>query len=53
VHGSGDDNVHYQGTENLINALVTANKPFTLMVYPNRSHTISEGAGTRRHLFDY
>jgi dipeptidyl-peptidase-4 len=51
VHGSGDDNVHYQGTESLINALVAANKPFTMMVYPNRSHGIYEGTGTRRHLF--
>jgi dipeptidyl-peptidase-4 len=51
VHGSGDDNVHYQGTESLVNALVAANKPFTMMVYPNRSHGIYEGAGTRRHLF--
>jgi dipeptidyl-peptidase-4 len=51
VHGSGDDNVHYQGTEELVNALVAANKDFRLMVYPNRSHGIYEGAGTRRHLF--
>jgi dipeptidyl-peptidase-4 len=51
VHGSGDDNVHYQGTESLINALVAANKPFTMMVYPNRSHGIYEGPGTRSHLF--
>ena len=46
VHGSGDDNVHYQGTERLVNALVAANRPFTLMVYPNRSHCICEGEGT-------
>jgi dipeptidyl-peptidase-4 len=52
VHGSGDDNVHYQGTEALINALVAANKPFTMMAYPNRSHGISEGAGTTRHLYE-
>jgi dipeptidyl-peptidase-4 len=51
VHGSGDDNVHYQGTEGLINALVAANKDFRIMVYPNRSHGIFEGAGTRVHLF--
>jgi len=51
VHGSGDDNVHYQGTESLVNALVAANKQFTMMVYPNRSHGIYEGPGTRRHLF--
>lgn len=51
VHGTGDDNVHYQGTEALINALVAANKPFTMMAYPNRSHGIFEGPGTTRHLF--
>jgi len=51
VHGTGDDNVHYQGTEALINALVAANKPFTMMAYPNRSHGIYEGAGTTRHLY--
>jgi len=51
VHGSGDDNVHYQGTERLVNALVAANKPFTLMVYPNRTHCICEGRGTYLHLF--
>jgi dipeptidyl-peptidase 4 len=51
VHGSGDDNVHYQGTERLVNVLVTANKPFTMMAYPNRTHCICEGPGTTRHLF--
>ncbi|MFY9554634.1 MAG: S9 family peptidase [Blastocatellia bacterium] len=52
VHGSGDDNVHYQNTEVLINALIAANKPFTMMEYPNRTHAISEGANTSRHLFE-
>jgi len=51
VHGSGDDNVHYQGTEAMVNALVAANKQFSMMVYPNRSHGISEGEGTTRHLY--
>jgi dipeptidyl-peptidase-4 len=51
VHGTGDDNVHYQGTESLVDALVAAGKPFTMMAYPNRSHGIYEGAGTTRHLF--
>jgi dipeptidyl-peptidase 4 len=51
VHGSGDDNVHYQGTERLVNALVAANRPFTMMVYPNRTHCICEGQGTGLHLF--
>jgi len=52
VHGTGDDNVHYQGTERLINALVAANKPFTMMAYPNRTHAIAEGPGTSRHLYE-
>jgi dipeptidyl-peptidase-4 len=51
VHGQGDDNVHYQATERLINALVSANRPFTMMEYPNRSHCICEGDGTTLHLF--
>ena len=50
VHGSGDDNVHYQGTERLVNRLVQLGKPFDLMVYPNRTHAISEGDGTTLHL---
>ena len=51
VHGTGDDNVHYQGSERLINALVAANRPFSLMAYPNRTHCICEGEGTHLHLF--
>jgi dipeptidyl-peptidase-4 len=51
VHGTGDDNVHYQGTEALINALIAANKQFSMFSYPNRSHSISEGSGTQRHLY--
>ncbi len=50
IHGTGDDNVHYQGTEMLINELVKNNKYFELMSYPNRTHSISEGEGTRAHL---
>ena len=52
VHGTGDDNVHFQGTERLINRLVELNKPFTMMAYPNRSHGIYEGRGTSRHVFE-
>ena len=51
VHGTGDDNVHYQNTEKLINELIKYNKPFTMMSYPNRSHGIFEGKGTRLHLW--
>lgn len=51
VHGSGDDNVHYQGTERLMNRLVELGKPFDLMIYPNRTHAISEGPGTTPHIY--
>ncbi len=51
VGGTGDDNVHYQITEILINRLVALGKPFDLMTYPNRSHAIDEGDGTKFHLY--
>jgi dipeptidyl-peptidase 4 len=51
VHGTGDDNVHYQGTEALINKLIEHGKQFSMMAYPNRSHGIFEGPGTTRHVF--
>ncbi len=50
IHGTGDDNVHYANAEMLINELVKHGKLFDLMVYPNRTHSISEGAGTYEHL---
>ncbi len=50
IHGTGDDNVHYQGTEMLINELVKHGKQFQLMSYPNRTHSINEGEGTTKHL---
>ncbi len=50
IHGTGDDNVHYQNAELLINELVKHGKQFSLMSYPNRSHSISEGEGTIPHL---
>jgi dipeptidyl-peptidase-4 len=49
VHGTGDDNVHYQNAEALINKLVAANKQFDLMSYPNRNHGIA-GGNTTLHL---
>ena len=51
VHGSGDDNVHSQGTERLINRLIELGKPFDSMIYPNRTHSISEGPGTTLHIY--
>lgn len=51
IHGSGDDNVHYQNTMEMINALVDADKHFELMIYPNRNHGI-HGGNTRMHLYE-
>lgn len=50
IHGSGDDNVHVQGTERLVNRLIELGKPFDVMIYPNRTHAIAEGAGTTVHV---
>ncbi len=51
IHGTGDDNVHYQGMEMLVNEFIRYNKQFTMMAYPNRSHGIYEGEGTTLHLY--
>lgn len=50
IHGSGDDNVHYQNTMEMVNALVAADKDFDLFIYPNKNHGIF-GGNTRNHLF--
>ena len=52
VHGTGDDNCHYQNCEALINELIKHNKHFSMMSYPNRTHSIKEGENTRRHLYE-
>jgi dipeptidyl-peptidase-4 len=52
IHGTGDDNVHYQNFEALVNELIKHNKHFTMMSYPNRSHGIFEGENTTRHLYE-
>jgi dipeptidyl-peptidase 4 len=51
VHGSGDDNVHYQGTELLVNRLIELGKPFDFMTYLGRTHSLTEGTGTAYHLY--
>ncbi len=51
VHGLGDDNVHPQNSIQLIQKLQLARKPFSLMMYPNKTHSIS-GAGGTLHLYD-
>ena len=50
IHGTGDDNVHYQNAELLLNELIKHNKQFQFMPYPNRTHGIREGEGTKEHL---
>jgi len=50
VHGTGDDNVHFQGSERLVNELVKHGKQFDYFAYPNRTHGITEGEGTTQHL---
>jgi dipeptidyl-peptidase-4 len=51
VHGTGDDNGHFQGTEKLMNELIAHNKRFTVMPYPARSHAINEGRNTVPHFY--
>ncbi len=46
IHGTGDDNVHFQGFELLVNKLISLGKNFDMRVYPGRTHSISEGKGT-------
>ena len=50
IHGTGDDNVHYQNCEMLVNRLIAQNKTFYQLSYPMRTHSISEGRGTSLHL---
>ena len=51
IHGTGDDNVHYQSCEMLVNELVKQGKMFSMMAYPMRTHGISERENTTMHLY--
>jgi dipeptidyl-peptidase-4 len=51
VHGSGDDNVHFAGSQLLVNRMIELGKAFDFMAYPNRTHGISEGRGTTMHIY--
>ncbi len=50
VHGTGDDNVHFQNSVRLIERLEAANKQFDMRIYPNKTHAIA-GATTRENLY--
>lgn len=50
IHGTGDDNVHYQNAVDMVDALIKADKHFDVMFYPNRNHGIS-GGNTSWHLY--
>ena len=50
VHGTADDNVHFQNTMEYADRLIQAGMQFDMMVYPNQSHSINGGGG-RLHLY--
>lgn len=51
VHGTGDDNVHPQNTIQMIKKLEEAGKPFSMLLYPNLTHSIS-GGNAQHHLYE-
>ncbi|KOY87897.1 peptidase S9 [bacterium 336/3] len=51
IHGTGDDNVHFQNAVEMQNALIRAGKQFETFYYPNKNHGIA-GGNTRLHLYN-
>jgi dipeptidyl-peptidase-4 len=51
MHGTGDDNVHYQNSERLVDELIRQGKLFEFRAYPNRTHSLAEGEGTQAHVY--
>ena len=50
VHGTGDDNVHFQNSVRLVERLEAANRQFDMRIYPNKTHAIA-GGNTRENLY--
>ena len=50
VHGTGDDNVHFQNSVRLVERLEAANRQFDMRIYPNKTHAIADG-NTRENLY--
>ncbi|MBL6871395.1 MAG: S9 family peptidase [Flavobacteriales bacterium] len=51
IHGTADDNVHFQNSMEMVNSLVKSNKEFDFFAYPNKNHGIY-GGYTRLHLYN-
>ena len=51
IHGTADDNVHYQSAVQLVDRLIALNKMFSFMMYPDRSHALKEKENSLRHLY--
>jgi dipeptidyl-peptidase-4 len=53
IHGTGDDNVHFQGTQRLLNRLIALNKQVHFMEYPNRRHGVESSDPTHLNTLRY
>ena len=51
IHGTADDNVHFQNAADMVSAMIKANKKFESAYYPNKNHSIA-GGNTRLHLYN-
>ena len=51
IHGTADDNVHFQNSMEMVNSLVKSNIEFDFFAYPNKNHGIY-GGYTRLHLYN-